>query len=389
MCLLFACDKSHLGLRYTQMFTFGEFMKNIFLLLMPLGVMSMGCSTFGSKPNAEKIEEYKSSQNFDATEEKFHNRRPKLVEEMYKRNMSFGAVAKFLFTNVENARPPKLMPETKPDLEQFKNNTDKFKAIWLGHTTLLLNIEGTTVLVDPVFSGSASPVSFTTKRFQKTPLSLNELPQIDVVLISHDHYDHLDMDSIRFFKDKKTKFVTPLGVGSHIESWGVPNDRIVERDWWQDYQFNNIKFTATPAQHFSGRGLFDRNRTLWASWVIKSENYNAYFSGDSGYDSHFADIGEKFGPFDIAFMETGQYSEKWPEVHMLPAQAVKAFNELKAKKYFPVHWGMFVLSEHTWNDPMKDLYQEAAKENVEILNPILGEIIDLDEPNQSQKWWNF
>jgi L-ascorbate metabolism protein UlaG (beta-lactamase superfamily) len=346
-----------------------------------------GCGAMGTNPDEDRITKFKKSKNYDAKENVFVNRRPKLIEQMWSKNMSFSNFYKF-FKGVADARPKEKMPEIKPDMQEFLRPSKDLKAIWFGHSSFLLNMDGKIILVDPVFSGSAAPISFMVKRFQGPVLGLKELPTIDYVLISHDHYDHLDMESIKFFEDKKTQFITPLGVGAHIEGWGIDPERIVEKDWWQEEVFEGVKFIATPAQHFSGRGLFDRNKTLWASWVIQSENHNIYFSGDSGYDIHFKEIGEKLGPFDVAFLESGQYNEKWEEVHMLPKQALQAYTDLGAKKYFPVHWGMFVLAMHTWYDPMEQLFKLSKGKDVNLVVPKIGQIVNFSEQFINEPWWS-
>ena len=283
--------------------------------------------------------------------------------------------------------PEEKLVEEKPDLNEFLKPADDIKTIWVGHSTFLLNMNGVIILVDPVFSKSAAPVNFLVRRFQDPVLRLEELPEIDYILISHDHYDHLDMQSIKHFKSTQAKFVTPLGVGSHLKGWGIAEDRIVEKDWWASANFEDIKFIATPAQHFSGRGFSDKNETLWASWVIQTKDHKVYFSGDSGYDTHFKDIGDKYGPFDVAFIESGQYNKMWQAVHMLPKESVKAFKDLKATKYFPVHWGMFKLAMHAWYEPVEKLYQYSKTENFELIAPRLGQVVNINSPKPLETWW--
>ena len=355
-----------------------------FLILMMSALL--GCSAFGEKPGEQEVEEFKKSVNFDKENKIFLNRDKDAFKRMNDRNINLSSIFDFFKKRVD-AKPTGPMPEVKPDLENFLKIEEDLKVIWFGHSSFLLNLRGKIVLVDPVFSESASPVSFLIKRFQPPVLKLEELPKVDYVLISHDHYDHLDMESIKFFKDKSAQFITPLGVGSHLQKWGIDASRITQRDWWQETNFEDIKFIATPAQHFSGRGLFDRNCTQWASWVIQSSEHNIYFSGDSGFDSHFKDIGEMYGPFDVAFIESGQYNEKWPEVHMLPKEAVQAYKDLKAKRYFPVHWGMFILSFHTWFDPMDQLFELAKDDEINLVVPRIGQIVNIEEDFINDYWW--
>ena len=365
-------------------------MKILILLTgVALGLILAGeCSSMGTNPSKEKVKKFKNSKNYNIKKEEFTNRKPNIIDEMWDRNLNFKNIIDFL-KGGENLVPSKSLPEVKPDLAEFLKPSSDLKAIWFGHSSIILNMDGTVVLVDPVFSSSAAPVSFVSKRFQPPVLKLNELPEIDYVLISHDHYDHLDMESIKHFIDKKANFVTPLGVGSHLEGWGIQTERIVEKDWWETAEFNGVKFIATPAQHFSGRGICDRNKTLWASWVIQSENHNIYFSGDSGYDIHFKDIGDKYGPFDVAFLESGQYNEQWREVHMFPEDAALAYKDLKAKKFFPIHWGMFVLSKHPWNDPAKQLHILSKTHQIDLVVPKLGQLVNFSDEIQLNEWWNL
>lgn len=361
----------------------------IFLTIVAFVIISSeGWISMGTIPSEEKVREFQNSKNYNATKGEFTNRKPNIIDEMWDRNLNFKNIIDFL-KGGENKAPSKSLPEVKPDLAEFLKPCSDLKAIWFGHSSLILNLGGTIVLVDPVFSSAAAPVSFVTKRFQPPVLKLNELPEIDYILISHDHYDHLDMESIKHFKDKKANFVTPLGVSSHLEGWGIAPERIVEKDWWETAKFDDVKFIATPAQHFSGRGIFDRNKTLWASWVIQSENHNIYFSGDSGYDIHFKDIGVKYGPFDVAFLESGQYNEQWREVHMFPEDAALAYKDLKAKKFFPIHWGMFVLSKHPWNDPAKQLHILSKTNQIDLVVPKLGQLVNFSDGFQLDEWWNL
>ncbi|UXR64688.1 MBL fold metallo-hydrolase [Bdellovibrio bacteriovorus] len=379
------------------------------LIVLLGGLFVIAFPAMGTSPGDEEKNRLKKSAQYNPQKHEFQNRIPDVLEKMRKEAMSAGTLIEF-FAGGKGREPAKRLPEVKPDLQEFLKPSDKLKVIWMGHSTFLLNLSGKIILVDPVFSGSAAPVSFMVKRFQPPPLSLSELPKIDVIVISHDHYDHLDMQAIKFFADKDVPFLTPLGVGAHLRGWGIADSRISEFDWWQGTTLDGVEFIATPAQHFSGRGLRDGNKTLWASWVIRSETHNVFFSGDSGYDIHFKQIGDKYGPFEIAFIENGQYNEKWRAVHALPEESVQAYFDLKAQRFFPVHWGMFSLAFHSWRDlkaqrffpvhwgmfslafhswrhPVDSLVRLAKERGVRIMTPQLGEMVYVDDNYQNVEWW--
>lgn len=353
-----------------------------------LALFNISCSSFGTSPDEEQQKHFSKYDNYDSENKVFVNRRPKITEGMEDRiPISWFLYNRFI-SPPEGLAPEKPMPQQVPDIDKFVMNKEELNVIWLGHSSFLLNMNGKVVLVDPVFSNAAAPVSFLVTRYQEPVIRIEDLPKVDYVLISHDHYDHLDMDtSVRLAKTG-VKFVTPLGVGSHLRGWGVKANQIIEKGWWEEASFDGIKFIATPSQHFSGRGLSDKAKTLWASWVIQSKDHNVYFSGDSGYDTHFKTIGEKLGPFDVAFIESGQYHEKWEEVHLLPEQGVQAYKDLNAKKYFPIHWGMFTLSLHTWQDPVEQLSMLSKNEKIDLVIPQIGEMVDLKKKYETVNWWS-
>jgi L-ascorbate metabolism protein UlaG (beta-lactamase superfamily) len=251
----------------------------------------------------------------------------------------------------------------------------------------MVRIKNKTILFDPVLSESASPFRFTVQRFQKPILKLSELPPIDYIVISHDHYDHLDRVTSEFFINKDTHFITPLGVSAHLIGWGVPKERVTELDWWGELSIDGLNFVCTPAQHFSGRQGMDGGKTLWSSWIVQDERSRIYFSGDTGYGDHFKEIGKRFGPFDIVFMENGQYNKRWQAVHMMPEEWPQAFKDLQGKHYMPVHWGMFDLSFHSWYEPIVKIDELARMNNFSLLAPKVGEIVDLSTGYHSVKWW--
>ncbi|AHZ86159.1 MBL fold metallo-hydrolase [Bdellovibrio bacteriovorus] len=351
------------------------------------GVAMVGCSSFGSLPSDEQVAAYQNSLNYDKERKVFVNRRPRLVEEMRKRTMNFATTKEFLFGGDAERIPSEALPEVRTDFARFSQAGDDLKVVWFGHSSVLMKLDGKNVLIDPVLSTSTGPFGFMMKRFQKPVIELSELPEIDVIIVSHDHWDHLDMDSIKFFKNKSTRFVVPLGVAAHLTGWGIEASRIQELDWWQGVEIAGIKFTATPAQHFSGRGFTNQNKSLWASWVIKSSKHNVYFCADSGYDTHFKDIGEKMGPFDLAFIENGQYNEKWREVHLLPDESIQAFKDLNAKRYFPIHWGMFSLALHSWSEPIEKISAATAREGISLVAPQIGEVVTINDQYVTQTWW--
>lgn len=349
-----------------------------------------GCSSLGTKPSEQDYERLAKSKNFDTENKIFLNRDRDAFKRMDERPKfkGGGGFFKFLFGSDPGAKPENGLPVLKPKLAEFMQPSEELKIIWCGHSTFMVNLHGNIILVDPIISNYASPVFFLMTRFQKSPFTLDELPPIDYILISHDHYDHLDMPTIKYFTNKKqTKFIVPLGVGSHLRGWGVENNRIEELDWWDISKRGEIEFIATPAQHFSGRSLNDRNSTLWAGWIIKSDKKRIFFSGDSGYDSHFKDIGDKYGPFDLVLLDNGQYNPAWQEVHLLPEQGIKAFQEVKGDVFLPVHWGVFKLSTHTWYDPARKAYRYSVERHIPIIIPKIGELVYVSKDYETKQWW--
>ena len=363
-------------------------------LVIALIYSLLGCSQLGENPSGAHLEELRKSPNYSTENKRFKNRRENIFEEMRKRDSFWKNPMKRFSNNMlfnpNQTVPEVVLPEIRPpDLKEFLKPTESIKFVWFGHSTLLTNIQNTIILVDPVFSTSASPVNFIVPRFQPPVLELNELPKIDVVLISHDHYDHLDMNTVQYLSNKVSKFIVPLGVTSHLKSWGVSEEKMVELDWWQSTSFDQVTFTSTPAQHFSGRhALFNISQTLWSSWVVQSADVSFYFSGDSGYDVHYKQIGDKFGPIDLVFIDSGQYNARWREVHNLPEEAVQASIDLKGRYLVPVHWGMFNLAIHNWYDPIQESVRFSKKHNVKLMTPKLGQLISMEEQTLTIDWWS-
>lgn len=366
----------------------GLFLGILVLLLIIVAVLFVNFSPqFGGNPNEVKIAEYSKSANF--SENHFVNR------EKVEMNFTFGQFVENLFKFLRtqpNSVPTKPLPVSHLDSSEVANYSSVSpRIIWFGHSTILLQISKKNILIDPMFGDVPAPHPWLgTKRFSKVlPLEIEKIPKIDAVIFSHDHYDHLDYGSIIKLKNKVKKFYVPLGLSSHLLEWGIESDRIFELDWWTETKLDDLQFVCTPAQHFSGRGLSNRNSTLWASWVIKSEENSIYFSGDSGYNTHFKEIGDKYGPFDFAMMECGQYNEQWKQIHMMPEETVQAGLDVRAKLIMPIHWGAFKLAFHTWTDPVERLEIEAKRLGLPVTTPVIGVPIILSKPPIAPigHWW--
>lgn len=304
------------------------------------------------------------------------------------------AIFKRYFTEPAKDKVPlKAVPVeqvSRAQLDALPDNDLHF--IKLGHSSILLKVYGEYWLLDPVFSERASPFSFLgPKRFHQTPIRLDELPDIDKVLISHNHYDHLDKASVKKLVAKTKQFLVPLGVETDLQKWGVAAENIKRFDWWQELETHNSLIAFTPTQHFSGRGIGDSNTTLWGSWVIKTAAGSIYFSGDSGYFDGFKQIGKQYGPFDIAFIETGAYDNDWAHIHMTPEQSVQAYLDLNGRVMVPVHNGTFDLAFHSWYDPLERVNTAAGASGAVLLTPVFGQPISITSLSQhvetNTKWW--
>jgi L-ascorbate metabolism protein UlaG (beta-lactamase superfamily) len=262
-------------------------------------------------------------------------------------------------------------------------------SLWrLGHSTLLMKLEGKFWITDPVFAQRASPFLFAgPKRFHAPPIAREDLPEIEAVILSHDHYDHLDYHTVLALAPRVQHFITTLGVGDRLISWGIPAEKVRQLDWWQETAVGGVRFVATPAQHFSGRGLSDHNATLWASWVVITPALRVFFSGDGGYFEGFREIGERFGPFDVACIENGAYDHDWPDVHMQPEQTLQAHLDLRARHLLPIHNGTFDLALHAWTEPFERLTALAAQHGVAMCTPRIGECVALADPASGTAWW--
>jgi L-ascorbate metabolism protein UlaG (beta-lactamase superfamily) len=264
------------------------------------------------------------------------------------------------------------------------------RATWLGHSTVLVEIDGARVLTDPVWGLRASPSQLAgPKRFQPVPVALKALPPIDAVLISHDHYDHLCYPTLRALAKTDVPFVTSLGVGAHLQSWGVPAERITELDWWESHRLpgTEVEVTAAPSQHFSGRGLKDRNATLWSSLVVRGPKHRVFFSGDTGLTDQYALIRERLGPFDLVMLEVGAFHPAWGDIHLGPENALQALQLLGGGAFLPVHWGTFSLAMHAWDQPAETLLDQAPRQGVQLLMPRLGEAVEPVQVDSVTPWW--
>lgn len=338
---------------------------------------------FGKKPSGASLEKIKKSPNF--SEGAFQNLSP---TEITLKNVSFFKMMKDFANKPKSAVPPVPLPSIKTNLVTLPSALPVI--VWFGHSSYLIKYQGIVILTDPVFSGNASPFPFFGKSFPGSDIySPDDFPEIDIMILTHDHYDHLDYKTILNFKAKTRHFYVPLGVGEHLKYWGIPPNNISELDWWQKKPIGNaIELIATPARHFSGRG-FTRNTSLWSSFVLKLSDYSIYIGSDSGYDDHFKKIGALFGPFDIAMLEIGQYNPNWPYIHMMPEQAVEAGIDLKTQVILPVHWAKFALALHSWDEPVKRLTKTAREMNVKVTTPLIGEPVILNSSYPDKEWWNL
>ena len=288
----------------------------------------------------------------------------------------------------KDSYPTTPLPVIPLNIQEFLQPSNDAKYVWYGHSVVLIRQNNHTILIDPMFGEDASPIApKKTKRFSENTLALiDALPTIDVVLITHDHYDHLDFDSILKLKNKVSNFCCALGVKRHLESWGIDSDKIVEMDWWDEHNYKEIKFTFTPTRHFSGRGLTSLAKSLWGGWAITTNKENIWFSGDGGYAPHFKEIGNQLGPFDIAFMECGQYGKEWENIHMFPHNSVQAALDAKVKNAVPVHWAGFNLSyQHAWFEPIEEFMKYADEKGLNYITPAIGELFTIATP--TNKWW--
>jgi L-ascorbate metabolism protein UlaG (beta-lactamase superfamily) len=339
---------------------------------------------FGAKITLALKEEYAKSRHWDG--EKFEN-----LEET-DMDFSLAAMPGFIkkqFTDRALRSPKEPLPVLDFDKNAFEASDKTPKFVWFGHAVLLLQINGKNLLIDPMFGENAAPIApFAVKRFSENTLDIiDKLPKIDAILMTHDHYDHLDYDSILKLKSKVDTYFTSLGTGRHLEKWGVPSSQITELDWWDAITFEGIDITCTPSRHFAGRGATDRAKSFWCGWSFKTPNHSILWSGDGGYGEHFKEIGKKLGPFDWAFLECGQYNELWHLIHMYPEEAIQAGFDVGAKVGIPFHWGGFPLALHPWKEPIERFTAEAEAKEFPFFVPQVGELIRMGEAPSDNEWY--
>jgi len=336
---------------------------------------------FGEKPSRALLQKMRNSPNYKKGQFQNLNNTPQLTGEV----SIIKVMTEFFFNKDKRNVPSGILPSRKTALSKL--DPDENVLVWFGHSSYFMQLDGKKFLVDPVFSGHASPIRFTTRSFKGSDVyTADDFPEIDFLIITHDHYDHLDYETVLKLKPKIQRVITALGVSAHLKRWGYDGNKISEMDWNEELRFEGFTLISMPTRHFSGR-TFQRNTTLWLSLIISTPTKNIYVGGDSGYDTHFKIIGEKFGPFDLVILEDGQYNPYWKFIHMMPEEVVQAAEDLKGKKLLPVHWGKFSLSLHAWDEPIKRVIAEAKRKGVDVLHPMIGEAVYLDKENSFVEWW--
>jgi L-ascorbate metabolism protein UlaG (beta-lactamase superfamily) len=338
---------------------------------------------FGKNPSGNRLERIKKSPNYKNGAFQNHSYTPIMAEDAH-----FYSIAKeMMFDRKKRVTPVDIIPSVKTDLLNLDRSRDIL--VWFGHSSYFIQIDGKRILVDPVLSGHASPFKFSIKAFKGADVySVDDIPEIDYLFITHDHWDHLDYETISKLKPKIKKVICGLGVGADFEYWGFSKESILELDW-NEHEVLDSGFIANsvPARHFSGR-TFRRNKTLWTAYVLQTPSMKLFLGGDGGYDTHFAEIGKTFGEIDLAIMENGQYNKNWKYIHMLPGETLKAFSELKAKRLFTVHSSKFALANHPWDEPLIKVSEMCRENNISLLTPMIGETVNLKDTTQKfSEWW--
>lgn len=357
---------------------------SIVVVIILLYFMVINQEVFGAEAKGGRLKRMQQSKHFKDKQFQNLSHTPSLAEGHSMPKVMYD----FFFKKKDPLlKPVKNLPSIHTDLKNLSKEDDIF--IWMGHSSYFIQTDGVSFLIDPVLSLYGSPFKFFNKAFAGADIFKPEdIPNIDYLVITHDHYDHLDYPTVKAIKNKVGKVILPLGVGAHLEKWGYKPEQLIEEEWGAEAVLkNNIKITFTPARHFSGRKT-QRNVTLWTSYVLETPTKKMFLGGDSGYDTHFKMIGEKFGPFDYAIMENGQYNEAWKYIHALPEDVIQASIDVRAKKIIPVHSSKFALALHPWNEPLRKVVQLGKEKKLNVLTPMIGETVDLNAANQEFKiWW--
>lgn len=355
---------------------------SIVLVLVIVGVAFINQPSFGKLPSGERLDRVRNSPNY--RDGKFQNLSPTI--QITSDQSMVSSMIDFIFGKVEGLKPSTDLPTIKTDLKQFQRDEDVL--VWMGHSSFFMQVGGKRFLFDPVFI-MASPVSFVNKPFKGTDIyKPDDIPEIDYLMITHDHWDHLDYTTVKKLKNRIGTVVCGLGVGEHFESWGFDKNRIIELDWKEKVVFDNeLTIHCLPARHFSGRGL-SPNQTLWVSYMLQMPSRNIYVGGDGGYDTHFAEINKQFEPIDLAILENGQYDKDWKYIHMLPEDLVKAAKDLSAKQLLTIHNSKYALGKHSWKAPLENISAAAEKDSLNLMTPMIGEVIYINDTTQVfKKWW--
>lgn len=355
------------------------------LLLVMGGMVYIMTNQFGKMDALENRHAKFSELTYYSTESNEFISPEKLISNPEQTTGGDPGFARFFKTSPNAPQFP--LPKQIITKNDFSETPSEYAVYWLGHSTVILELDGKRILFDPVFE-NAGPLPIITRRYDESPLKREELPEIDIVIITHDHYDHLETATIKFLADREIEFIVPLGVGARLEGWGVPNDHITELGWEQHKTIGPIKITALPAIHYSGRSHNDRNQTLWASFAIKGAKKNIFNSGDTGYGQHLKEIGQKYGPFDMAFVEIDGWNKGWPLTHLFPDEAIQLCQDIGTKLLFPTHWAAFDLALHPWNESIQMVANEAAENDIQLVTPIMGEKI-IPGVDTTINWWEM
>ena len=345
----------------------------------------MHLKSFGAHATGLRLERMQASPRY--VDGAFTNTTP--VAQGLKKGTASPTITEFLCGG-QRRTPKAPLPSQSPLASWAKPPETGLRATWLGHSTVLLEVDGARVLTDPVWGERASPVTFAgPKRFQPVPVPVSALPELNAVIVSHDHYDHLDYPTILELAKRNVPFFTSLGVGAHLQAWGVPAERITELDWWEHAPVpgTGLSISAAPSQHFSGRGLGGRNETLWSSFVVRGPKHSVFFSGDTGLTPEYSAIRQHFGAFDLVMLEVGAFHEAWGDIHLGPEHALDALQLLGGGRFLPVHWGTFNLAIHAWDEPAETLVRLAPQRSVELVMPLLGEAVEPARAAAINPWW--